>query len=369
MKILIDLTSLADNFSGIERYALNISKQMIIQDNKNNYILIFKNKVHEEFEKFRDRKNIELRVITGKNRLIFNQIILSYKLYRAKADKYLFLAFPSPILFFRKGIINTIHDLTCWDYPETMKALSRWYFRISILNAMIFSERILTVSNFSKNRIVNKFKSRKNINVIYNGVSEVFKNFEYNNEENEIIKVKYNLKENYIMALGTLEPRKNLELLIEAFIELKKEGKINRKLVLVGRKGWKFDSIVEGIDDYIKDDIFFTGFIEDKYLPYIYYNADFFVFPSLYEGFGIPVIESIYMNTPVIISDIESLAEITDNTCKKFISNDKKELKKAILEYVNLQKKELKLEVLNAKNIIVRYDWKDEARKLINILY
>ena len=105
MKILIDLTSLDDNFSGIERYALNISKQMIIQDDKNNYILVFKNNIHEEFKKFRNRKNVKFKIIKGKNKLIFNQLILPYYLYKFKCDKYLFLAFPSPILFKKRGII------------------------------------------------------------------------------------------------------------------------------------------------------------------------------------------------------------------------------------------------------------------------
>lgn len=365
MKILIDLTSLADNFSGIERYALNISKQMIIQDSKNNYILVFKNEVHQEFEKFKDRKNIEIRVINGKKRLIFNQIILPYKLYRAKADKYLFLAFPSPILFFRKGIINAIHDLTCWDYPETMKFLSKWYFRISILNAMKCSERILTVSNFSKNRIINKFGRRKDIEIIYNGVSEVFENFKINYKENDLCRLKYGIKEEYIMALGTLEPRKNLELLIKAFIELKRENNINSKLVLVGRKGWKFNSIVEGIDENIKKDIIFTGFIEDIHLPNIYFNADLFIFPSVYEGFGIPLIEAITIGTKVVMSDIEVFREILGDYEFQFESNNLLDLKRVILKAIRCRDNN---EIYTLKEKIKCYKWEISAKKLIQLL-
>ena len=104
MKILIDLTSLADNFSGIERYALNISKEMIKQDKVNKYILVFKNQIHKEFDEFINDNNIDIKIIKGKNKLIFNQIILPYYLYSIKADRYLFLAFPSPVFFRKKEL-------------------------------------------------------------------------------------------------------------------------------------------------------------------------------------------------------------------------------------------------------------------------
>lgn len=361
MKILIDLTSLSDNFSGIERYALNISKQMILQDKANEYILIFKNEVHEEFEQFKKQGNIKINIIKGNNKLIFNQFILPYNLYKIKADKYIFLAFPSPILFIKRGVVNTIHDLTCWDCPETMKFLSKWYFRISILNAVRISEKIITVSKFSKERIKDKFKVNKEINIIYNGVSEIFSKFNNNKKMNEEAKEKLNLPSNYIMSLGTLEPRKNLKLLIKAYIQLKKEEKINEKLVLVGRKGWKFDTIIDSIDEEIKDDIVFTGFVEDKYLPYIYYNTNLFIMPSIYEGFGIPVIEAASINSRILLSDIPPFLEITDNKLQYFKNNDIEDLKIKIIKM--LEEKEHT--ILDKMNI---YRWCVQAKKLLDII-
>lgn len=360
MKILIDLTSLADNFSGIERYALNISKQMVIKDRKNQYILIFKNNVHTDFLGVINLDNVDFKVIRGKNKLIFNQFILPYNLYKIKADKYLFLAFPSPIIFFKKGIVNTVHDLTCWDYPKTMKFLSRWYFRVSISNALNISEFIVTVSEFSKKRILDKFNCKKNIVVVYNGVSEVFENFNYNKYLNEKIRKKYNLPQSYIMSLGTLEPRKNLKLLIEAFIELKKDGLFDKKLVLVGRKGWKIDSVIGKIDENIERDIIFTGFVEDKDLPYIYYNASLFVFPSLYEGFGIPLLEAMYMEVGTLVSDIEPFIEIGGKELNVFRNNCKNDLKRNL---INLN--EDKERIVNNKENAIKFKWSLEAIKIL----
>lgn len=364
MKILIDLTSLADNFSGIERYALNISKELLIQDNLNKYILLFKNEVHKEFDKFKNRSNIEFKVIKGKNKLVFNQIILPYYLYSMKADKYLFLAFPSPILFRKKGIINTIHDLTAWDYPDTMKVSSRLYFKASIINSMKISEKIVTVSEFSKSRIEDKFR-KNNVHIVYNGISEVFIN---NKEKNfKYIKEKYNLPDSYIMCLCTLEPRKNIQLLIKAYMELKIERKIDLKLVLVGRKGWKIENLLREVNNRYSDEIIITGFVDDDDLPLIYKNSEMFIFPSLYEGFGIPVIEAMYMRVPVICSNTSSLPEVVDGKGLLFNNNDKDDLKDKILNFIRMSKEDINSIKEAARVRANDFKWEDEAKKLINL--
>lgn len=368
MKILIDLTSLADNFSGIERYALNISKQMIVNNNENEYILFFKNKIHEEFTEFTNCENIEYKIIHGNNRLVFNQLILPYELYKINADKYLFLAFPSPIIFRKKGIINTIHDLTCWDYPETMKKSSKIYFQKSITNAIKVSEKIITVSKFSKKRIEEKF-GNKNVYIVYNGVSDVFiKSFnEKKKLENDIF-VRYNLPKKYIMCLCTLEPRKNIKLLVDAYIELRKENKITLNLVLVGRKGWKVENLLNTIQEKYRKGIVVTGFVDDNDLPQIYKNAEMFIFPSLYEGFGIPVIEAMFMNIPVICSNTSALPEVI--CCNKllFENNNKSDLKDKILSLINMEIEEVDTIKLLGKEKANKFKWSNESIKLSDFL-
>lgn len=359
MKIAIDLTSLSDNFSGIERFALNIAKEMI-KDNQNEYILIFKNEVYKEFL---EEENIEKIIIKGGKKLIFNQIKLPIELNKIKADKFLFLAFPSPVLFRKKGIINTIHDLTCWDYPETMKFLSRNYFKISILNAKKVSEKIITVSEFSKKRIMDKLKYKK-VKVIYNGVSEVFLKENNSFEEIEVLK-KLGIEKKYIMSLGTLEPRKNLKLLIGAFSELVINNKFEYDLVLVGRKGWKMDNILDQLEDKVKKKIVFTGFVNDQHLPIIYKNTELFIFPSIYEGFGIPPIEAMQMEALVLASDIEVFKEILGESANYFKNDNLKELEKKIIEIVNLSKSEkmelIKKGVENSR----KFRWGIESNKII----
>ena len=360
MKILIDLTALADNFSGLERYALNISKNLIKLSNKDSFILVFKNSIHKEFEEFNKMLNVEFRILKGDNKLIFNQIILPYNIYKIKADKYLFLAFPSPILFRRKGIYNTIHDLTAFLYPETMKKSSMLYFKYSIINAIKVSEKIITVSKTSRNDIIKKF-GRVNIEVVSNGISDVFDKFIFNYNINEEVKKKYELPKSYIMSLGTLEPRKNIRLLIEAYISLKKSGKISEKLLLVGRRGWKMDDVLGNMDiQEIEDDIIFTGFVDDDHLPYIYNNSKVFVFPSIYEGFGIPPIEAMYMETKVLLSDIDVLKEVGGEKVQYFKSCSMDSLKENLLLLLN----DNSYDFTKNKDRARKFSWSKECEKI-----
>lgn len=369
MRIVVDLTSLADNFSGIERYALNISEQLINLDKKNTYIIFFKNNIHKDLLKYKENKNVEFKIINGGNKLIFNQVILLKELFKIKADKYLFMAFPSPLLFRKAGIINTIHDLTPWDYTGTMKFTSRSYFKASIRNAIKVSEKIITVSEFSKNRIIDKFRI-KEVDIIYNGVSDVFLkasenlNFKLDNK----ISKKYNLPDKYIMCLCTLEPRKNIELLVESYIELRKKNKIDLKLVLVGRKGWKVDKLLSNINENYSKDIIVTGFVDDDDLPQIYIGAKCFVFPSLYEGFGIPIIEAMSLGVPVITSNTSSLPEVVGDCGLLFINNNKDDLQLKIREFINMKMQEVEDLSLRSKERAKRFNWKIEAHKLIKIL-
>lgn len=328
MKILIDLTSLADNFSGIERFAMNMALKMT-ENRSNTYVLVFKNEVHSAFSQVISQENVDMVVVKGGNKLLFNQLILPWGLYRQKADVYFFPAFPEPVLFFRKNTVTTIHDLGCWDCGETMTTLSKWYFRISYRKSMVCSQKIVTVSDFSKGRImaIGDLPKEK-VNVVYNGVSEGFFS---GNAPDEAQKQRYGLPEGYLLCLSTLEPRKNLQLLINAYEALLLEGNDLPLLVLAGRKGWKMDGFLEEISPQVVEKLHFTGFIDDEDLPAIYAGAKLFVFPSKYEGFGIPPLEAMAAGCPVLSSDAASLPEVLGDAASYFESGNLDSLKTALL--------------------------------------
>lgn len=356
MRICVDLTSLADNFSGIERFALSIAKELV-KNKEHHWILIFKNKVHKEFE----NKNVEKVVIKGGNKLIFNQVLLPMKLAKIKADRFFFPAFPAPFFFFSKNAFNTIHDLSCWDCPGSNKKHMIWYFKIMYWKASLCEKKIVTVSEFSKGRICSILHVKpENVAVVYNGIDSHF--FENNISKN--VSEKYKLPQKYILCLSTLEPRKNLTLLINAYSKV--FNSLDVELVLAGRKGWMMDNILSKLPEEVQNRIHFTGFVEDEDLPYVYGAANWFVFPSLYEGFGIPPLEAMATGTPVLSSNAASMPEVLGDAAVYFENKNLDSLVQQLMKIKNTNITETMKErcIGQAK----KYSWDVSAYKLMKFI-
>ena len=366
MRICIDLTSLADNLSGIERYAACISLELL-KHKEDQFILLFKDEVHPFFQIVYRKKNIRCIVIPRCNKLLFNQVKLPWIIHKVSADWYLFMAFPVPILTFKKNMISTIHDICCWDCPETMNGMSKWYFRISHLIAINKCKAIMTISEFSKYRIHEKLKYPiDKIWLIYCGINQ--DEFTVHPERFATVKEKYNLPDEYILSLSTLEPRKNLTLLIHAYENLVEKGEVLPDLVLAGRKGWKMEEMLNSVDGNVKKHIVFTGFIDDIDLPEVYGNSKYFVYPSKYEGFGMPPLEAMACGTLVVSSDAGSLGEVMGNAGVVFKSQDIDELENAILKMEKISSRERKKMLHEEKVRIGLFSWNHESMKLYGLM-
>lgn len=366
MKIVFDLTPIYDHLTGVERYNINISKEIIKAHPENEYILLFKNEVHNSFSCEVKQSNVKHIIISGRNKLLFIQLRLYQTLQKIEADYYLFLSFTSPVLFRKQRLINAIHDLTCWDCPDSIPTKMKYYYRLTYRAATKRSWKIVTVSMFSRKRICERYSlSEEKVPVIYDGLTDIFNAEEYNNPE---IRNKYKLPDRYILSLSTIEPRKNLQLLINAYKELVSEYDEIPDLVLAGREGWKLESVFSDIDEKIEKRIHFTGFIEDKDLAQIYREADLFVFPSKYEGFGLPIIEAMSQGTLVVCSDAASLPEIAGNAGILFRSDDVVDLKRAICDYYKMPDCEKLSRKKIGLGISHSFSWKDEAEKLYKMM-
>ena len=236
----------------------------------------------------------------------------------------------------------TIFDLSYLHYPQLLKKndlyqLTNWS-KYSILK----SKHIFTISKATKDDLVKNYKiNPSKITVTYPGYDkERFKPQSVN--KIEPIKRKYKIRGNYIIFIGTLQPRKNIERLIEAFAQLTQYSSLitqNYQLVIVGKKGWLYDSIFERVKNLkLEDKIIFTNYVTDSDLPALISGAKAFVLPSLWEGFGIPVVEAQACGVPVVVSNVSSLPEIVGESgilvdpqnaesivqgVKKILTNDK----------------------------------------------
>lgn len=217
-------------------------------------------------------------------------------------------AFFSPYINIPGGIkipvYCTIHDMLFFDVDGLVspigKMARKWFYKRAIKK----SQKIFTVSEFSKQRIQHHFKTKKNIVVVSNGVSSRIKDYPIE---------KCIEKEDYFIYVGNVKPHKGLKTLITAFAEAKKEG-LKSKLLIVGNAE-KFRTSDKTINNLVADEnsISFTGWVSDEELIKYISRAKALILPSMYEGFGIPPLEALYLGTPTIVSDIPVLKEIYQN--------------------------------------------------------
>ena len=272
--------------------------------------------------------------------------------------------------------VTIIHDIAFLTYPETVaKRTRQWLGK----NLKIYCQRadvILTVSEFSRQEIHHYLEiPLEKIHVVYNGVDPEQYHPDYSEGRIQEAKAKYNIPGSYILYLGTLEPRKNIETLIRAYQRLLTAG-LSRfgqnlsafpKLVLAGKKGWLYDSIFQLVKEFhLENQVIFTGCVDESDAAPLLCGARMFVFPSLYEGFGIPPLEAMACGTPVIVSDCASLPEVVGDAGLLVPPTDIEKLAENMNRLLKDDHLHAALREAGLKRA-GRFTWKASAKKLVQI--
>ncbi|MFO7806933.1 MAG: glycosyltransferase family 1 protein [Candidatus Moraniibacteriota bacterium] len=237
-------------------------------------------------------------------------------------------------------LIVTIHDLAFKVFPESFPWKDRKKLDFFTETAVKRADKIIAVSKSTKRDILKyypKIKESK-IEVVYHGVSK--DNFSKKNtpEKEDNLLEKFDLKnKKYLLYTGAIQPRKNIETLVAAFEEIKKLNNFeDLKLVIVGREAWKYEKTLQRIyQSETKNDIIIARDVSFEDLAIFYQKAEVFVQPSLYEGFGLTVLEAFVSGTPAVVADNSSLGEISGGGALKFSALDKEDLKNKILSIFN----------------------------------
>ncbi len=317
MRIGIDVRTIAGQSTGIGRYTHSLIKSLAAVDRENEYLLygfFFKN-----FD-----KGVLNRIIPNEKNFTFagkripGRILsiiwrLGYLPLEYLVGELDVLILPECVTTpWAKGkTIVVIHDVAPFFAPQwyTNSAASQITRRLK--EALGKTNRIIAISNNTKKDLI-KFMGlhEEIISVIHGAVDETF----YKVDDGKVItdiKKRYKIDGKFILFVGTLEPRKNLNLLITAYMKLRQKNAIEHRLVIVGKKGWTYKEIFEAVERLgISGDVIFTGYVPDEELVLFYNAADLFVYPSFYEGFGLPPLEAMSCGTPVITSNTSSLPEV-----------------------------------------------------------
>ncbi|MBQ4464971.1 MAG: glycosyltransferase family 4 protein [Oscillospiraceae bacterium] len=209
--------------------------------------------------------------------------------------------------------VVTVHDMVCRAFPETVRGRTKTMLDLGLVPSMKRADRIVTDSEFSKTEIIRYYPQfADKIRVVPCGVST--ERFHPVSDPAKIAQVreKHHIAAQYFLYLGTLEPRKNLVNLIEAYAQYARNFDTPAQLVLAGGKGWLYDEIFAKVNTLgLSDKVIFTQYIEECDLCALMSGAMAFTFPSIYEGFGMPPLEAMACGTPVLVSDAASLPEVT----------------------------------------------------------
>lgn len=261
--------------------------------------------------------------------------------------------------------VFSIMDLSYLEYPEMFRAKDLHQLVNWTKYSVDHTVKIFTISEFSKNAIIKAYKvEAKRIIVTYPGLT--MKNDKTVNKED--LNKKYHLPAKYILSVGTLQPRKNYVRLIEAFAGLKSDAEL--ELLIVGKKGWLYEEILEAPAKFkVETRVKFLDFVPDEDLPGLYQNAICLAMPSLYEGFGLPVLEAMALRLPVVVSKVSSLPEIAGAAGIYVNPTDMESitagLKQALAEHnTPKEKTRIALGLTQSK----KFTWENAAKKTLTIL-
>ena len=345
---------------GVSTYSQNLLSQFHKRVNKNlQFIIYLRNRPLKTMPI--ENKYFRYEIVKGK--FLWSQIFLPVKLLIGKKNNIFF----SPAHYIPRIItaptVVTIHDLSYYYYPEDFLKKDLFKLRNWTKYSVHKAKKIIAVSENTKKDIIKIFGiPEEKVQVIYNGYGKKSDN---NPIDKRLIE---RLKKNpYILYVGTLQPRKNIQTLIEAFAEFTKKNK-NYRLVIAGKKGWLYKEIFEKVKSFgITKKIVFTDYVSDSTLKGLYKNAVCLVHPSYYEGFGIPLLEAMSENCPVISSNTSSLPEIGGNAALYFDPQDKNQLVKQINNLINHEDLRNTL-ITNGKQRIKLFSWKKCAQQTLDVI-
>lgn len=364
MRIAIDAHMVGTRGTGNETYVVNLSKALASIDTTNEYRLYTYNPALLPGELLRPSNFSALRVRPALSaiRIPLSMPFLSWK----DGHDLLHVNYIAPPMCPCHTVV-TIHDISYEFFPEFFSPRDRTLLSTFVPVSAKRASKIITVSNNTKQDIIERYGvDEDSIVVTHEAADPAFAQI---TDERLLRRVRdeYGISDDFLLAVGNLQPRKNLPRLVEAFADLIQSGAIRHQLVIAGQAFWRESEIIDLVEDkHLQDHVVFTGYVPREDLVLLYNAATLFLYPSLYEGFGLPPLEAMACGTPVITSNCSSLPEVVGDAALLIDPRDTEQLAQAVAKALSSDelRRELSLRGLErAKS----FSWERTARETLSV--
>jgi len=327
MRFAIDATSIPRQMAGAGVYTYNLIRALAAVDRENEYVVFTKSDAFDDLNR-EDPPFRTIHVSLGSRpaRLLWEQFALPIHLRRRKIDVLHSPHHTAPLVVAGSRRVVTFHDLTFFILPDRYPRKRRIYFQsVSRATARV-AAALICPSQAVRDDIVRILHVRpEKVHPIAEAAAPEFQPIK-DKAALAQLRSRYGLPDRFILSVGSLEPGKNRTTLLKAYAELRKRG-LEQKLVVAGQRAWKFDGDLELVEDLgLQEDVLFTGYVMPEEMPALYNAADLFVFPSLYEGFGLPVIEAMACGVPVVASNVSAIPEFASEAALLIDPRDAEQL-------------------------------------------
>jgi len=355
---------------GVNQYAFellkNIHKLQEEWQNRHNVIVYLSSKPQKDLPK--ENSGWKYKVIPGQKLWILTKLMPRLITNKDKLDVFFTPShYVPPISIVPR--ICTIHDLGYLKFSGQFKKYDFWQLKYWTAISLFISKAIIAVSNSTKGDIVRHYPSVSDkIMVTQHGYDK--SRFNTNISKNDVrrVKNKYSIVGDYVLIISTLKPSKNIEGLLEAW-KLVLEDFPKYQLVIAGKKGWLYKTIFKKVKDLkLESNIIFTDFIPEEDKAALISGAKLFTLPSYWEGFGMDALTSMACGTPVVVSDIEALREVTDKAGIFVDPYKALDIAKGIAKVLSMNKTDYESLVEKGLSQAEKFSWEDTARKTIKIL-
>ncbi len=331
MRIAIDATSVPRHRAGAGTYICNLVEALAQMDRENTYYVFARAGTFQRRKLERNRfQVVPVRLPSRVGRLVWEQAVLPVHLRRRHVEVLHSPHLTTPALGDGWRRVVTFHDVTFFLMPRRYPALRRLYYQQAGRAGARLAHLVIAVSQTVKDDVMRRFDLPGNlVRVVPLAPGPDFCRLD-DRETLAGVRDKYGLPSRFILNVGTLEPGKNQATLVRAFRRLKEQG-VAHGLVIAGQRGWMYERLFRLVDELgLRGQVHFTGYLPDKDLVAVYNLADVFVFPSLYEGFGLPPLEAMACGLPVVASDAPAPVEVLDGAALLVSPRDEHGLTEAV---------------------------------------